>query len=292
MNLVVAKSIFGRYGMKVYTVMSGQESIDICREKVFDIIFMDHMMSGMDGVEAMKRIRTDVSGLNGSIPIVALTANAMSSAKQMFLSEGFDGFVSKPVETEELERVLRQVLPKSSVTYVDLDTPEDEEQPEAEEKDVPAPVTKDFITELKKSGIDTEAGLKYCVGDRDFYQSLLVQFATESADKISAMTNYFNIRDWHNYEILVHALKSTSKMIGAMDLSETARGLETAAKSQDRDYIDHNHESMLAMYDRVLDVIKDMAGDTANTSDTAAPEDDDEIIEFDPVEDEPEGGSV
>ena len=81
MNLVVAKSIFSRYGMKVTTVNSGQESIDICRQKVFDIIFMDHMMSGMDGVEAMKRIRTDVSGLNGSIPIVALTANAVVGAE-------------------------------------------------------------------------------------------------------------------------------------------------------------------------------------------------------------------
>ena len=121
MNLVVAKSIFSRYGMKVTTVNSGQESIDICRQKVFDIIFMDHMMSGMDGVEAMKRIRTDVSGLNGSIPIVALTANAMSSAKQMFLAEGFDGFVSKPVEVVELERVLKQVLPKSVITFVDAD---------------------------------------------------------------------------------------------------------------------------------------------------------------------------
>ena len=128
MNLVVAKSIFGRYGMKVTTVTSGQESIDICREKVFDIIFMDHMMSGMDGVEAMKRIRTDVSGLNGSIPIVALTANAMSSAKQMFLSEGFDGFVSKPIEIEELERVLKQVLPKSLI--VCAMTTESEEVPD------------------------------------------------------------------------------------------------------------------------------------------------------------------
>ena len=81
MNLVVAKSIFKRYGMKIWTASSGQESIDICRERVFDIIFMDHMMGGMDGVEAMKRIRTDVAGLNGSIPIIALTANAMSSAK-------------------------------------------------------------------------------------------------------------------------------------------------------------------------------------------------------------------
>ena len=218
MNLVVAKSIFARYGMKVSTVISGQESIDICREKVFDIIFMDHMMSGMDGVEAMKRIRTDVSGLNGSIPVVALTANAMSSAKQMFLAEGFDGFVSKPIEIDELERVLKQVLPKSAISFVDADGVAEEISDEPEEAVNSAPVNeKDFITELRKSGVDTEAGLKYCVGDKDFYKSLLIQYSTESGDKIASMKKYYKIRDWHNYEILVHALKSTSKMIGVID---------------------------------------------------------------------------
>ena len=281
MNLVVAKSIFGRYGMKVYTVTSGQESIDICREKVFDIIFMDHMMSGMDGVEAMKRIRTDVSGLNGSIPIVALTANAMSSAKQMFLSEGFDGFVSKPVETEELERVLRQVLPKSSVTYVEIDSIEENEEPEEEETNAVTPASEnDFVDVLKKSGIDTDAGLKYCVGDKDFYRSLLVQFATEAPDKIASMKNYYNARDWHNYEILVHALKSTSKMIGVSDLSETAKALEQAAKGNEESYILENHENMIREYGRITSDIKDQL-----ISDEK--EDDDDVFEFAP---ESEGG--
>ena len=258
MNLVVAKSIFGRYGMKVFTVTSGQESIDICREKVFDIIFMDHMMSGMDGVEAMKRIRTDVSGLNGSIPVVALTANAMSSAKQMFLSEGFDGFVSKPVETDELERVLRQVLPKASVTYIDSDiTDGDTEHSEDESGSSALPEEKDFLTGLKKSGIDTDAGLKYCVGDKDFYRSLLVQFAAESTDKIASMKNYFTIRDWHNYEILVHALKSTSKMTGIFDLSEKALALEKAAKENDENYILNNHENMIRDYGSITADIRE-----------------------------------
>ncbi|MCR5616495.1 MAG: response regulator [Saccharofermentans sp.] len=284
MNLVVGRSIFGRYGMKVYTAMSGQESIDICREKVFDIIFMDHMMSGMDGVEAMKRIRTDVAGLNGSIPIVALTANAMSSAKQMFLSEGFDGFVSKPVEIEELERVLKQVLPKSAISFVDANGNEAsvQEEPVAEEP-VPAPELtpgKDFIAELKKSGIDTEGGLKYCVGDKDFYKSLLIQFATESADKIAAMKKHYTSRDWHNYEILVHALKSTSKMIGIYDLSEKAKSLEMAAKNNEENYILDNHEQMIRDYGRI----------TANIRELLLTEDsegDDDVLEFAP---ESEGG--
>jgi len=282
MNLVVGRSIFGRYGMKVYTAMSGQESIDICREKVFDIIFMDHMMSGMDGVEAMKRIRTDVAGLNGSIPIVALTANAMSSAKQMFLSEGFDGFVSKPVEIEELERVLKQVLPKSAISFVDANGNEEsvQEEPAAEEP-APAPKTeKDFIEELKKSGIDTEGGLKYCVGDKDFYKSLLIQFATESSDKIAAMKKYYTSRDWHNYEILVHALKSTSKMIGIYDLSEKAKSLEMAAKNNEEKYILDNHEQMIRDYGRITANIREQL----LTEDAAG---DDDILEFAP---ESEGG--
>ena len=280
MNLVVAKSIFARYGMKVTTVTSGQESIDVCRDKVFDIIFMDHMMSGMDGVEAMKRIRTDVAGLNGSVPVVALTANAMSSAKQMFLSEGFDGFVSKPIEIEELERVLKQVLPKSAISFVDADGMIDVTPDEPEEDVKPEPVNeKDFVTELRKCGIDTEAGLKYCVGDKDFYKSLLMQYATESAGKIASMKKYYKVKDWHNYEILVHALKSTSKMIGIADLSEKAKSLEKAAKENDATYILQNHDAMIRDYERIAGEIKSQF--LSNDEDKP----DDDVFEFEPEND-------
>ncbi len=288
MNLVVAKSIFSRYGMEVTTVTSGQESIDICREKVFDIIFMDHMMSGMDGVEAMKRIRTDVSGLNASIPIVALTANAMSSAKQMFLAEGFDGFVSKPVETEELERVLKTVLPKKSISYDDGTEAEEDNAPYDEE---PAAVKTaepetDPMDKLYAAGVNTAAGLKYCVDDEEFYKSLLIQFASESAEKIESIKAYYGKKDWHNYEILVHALKSTSKMIGAVDLSEKAKALEMAAKASDEEFITANHEQALMDYGRICGEIK------ALFMDIPAKEDDDEVLEFEPEDDTAKGGDM
>ena len=288
MNLVVAKSIFSRYGMELTTATSGQESIDICREKVFDIIFMDHMMSGMDGVEAMKRIRTDVSGLNVSIPIVALTANAMSSAKQMFLAEGFDGFVSKPVETEELERVLKAVLPKKSISYDDGAEAEEDNAPYEEE---PATVKTaepetDPMDKLYAAGINTAAGLKYCVDDEEFYKSLLIQFASESAEKIESMKAYYGKKDWHNYEILVHALKSTSKMIGAVDLSEEAKALEMAAKATDEEFITANHEQALMDYGRICGEIK------ALFMDIPAKEDDDEVLEFEPEDDTAKGGDM
>ncbi|MCR5093164.1 MAG: response regulator, partial [Lachnospiraceae bacterium] len=117
MNLTVARGLFKGYGMNVTTVQSGQEAISICRERSFDIVFMDHMMPRMDGIETMKTIRADRAGQGRDMPIVALTANAVSTAREMFLSEGFDGFVSKPVEIPELERVLRRVLPESAVTF-------------------------------------------------------------------------------------------------------------------------------------------------------------------------------
>jgi len=282
MNLVVGKSIFRSYGMEVTTVLSGQESIDICREKTFDIIFMDHMMSGMDGVEAMKKIRADVSGKNGEIPIVALTANAMSSAKQMFLAEGFDGFVSKPIEVEELERVMRQVLPKASITYEEISSEEEKSsdfekmrEPETEESR-----QKSFPEQLRSLGIDT-AGLKYCMGDMEFYQSLLRQFASEEKEKSPLMGRYYESSDWYNYEILVHALKSTAKMIGAMDLSDKAKALEMAAKEKREEFIRENHYEMMCCYS---DLAKGLRG--------ILPEEkaEDEVLEFVPDDENGEGG--
>jgi CheY-like chemotaxis protein len=236
------------------------------------------MMPGMDGIEAMKSLRSDKSSKLKDIPIVALTANAVSTAKEMFLSEGFDGFVSKPVETDELERVLKQVLPKSCLSYVDDDGQREEVPDEPEVQAAPAVEEKDFMTELRKNGVDTDSGLKYCVGDKDFYKSLLIQFASESADKIASMKKYYNVRDWHNYEILVHALKSTSKMIGIADLSEKAKSLEMSAKNNEENYILENHEQMIRDYGRITAEIRDELLSDENG-------DDDDVFEFEPDND-------
>jgi len=288
MNLVVAKSIFNRYGMIVTTATSGQESIDRCREQVFDIIFMDHMMSGMDGVEAMKRIRTDVSGLNSATPVVALTANAMSSAKQMFLNEGFDGFVSKPIEIDGLERVMKQVLPKSLVTFETEGESKEKTEEKAEDKTSYASDMVKLHHTLKEYGVDTDSGIRYCMGDREFYKTLLIQFATESFEKKEMIEGYFKKRDWHNYEIYVHALKSTSKMIGAMELSEMAKGCEFAAKEGREDYIIDHHDNLMKRYDKVSGVICDIYGvreSHEGSAEEQVPEE--EVLEFNPCD---EGG--
>lgn len=117
MNLVVASGLFKDYGMITDVAGSGREALERYREKDYDIIFMDHMMPEMDGVEAMKRLRAMGRESGKECAIVALTANAVSGAREMFISEGFDGFIAKPIEITEYERVMKRVLPPSLVKF-------------------------------------------------------------------------------------------------------------------------------------------------------------------------------
>ncbi len=291
MNLIVSNGMFKGYGMEVTTCESGQAAIEICREHDFDIIFMDHMMPGMDGVEAMKRIRADQARGKRLTPIIAFTANAVSSAREMFRREGFDGFVSKPVDRVELERVIKHALP-SSLIFIEEVQPDSsvkimsvaETAEDKKTKNTPRTVEE----KLAAIGVDTEKGLYYSQNDREFYDTLLAQYLKESVKKKEIMKDSLSSNDLEAYTIQVHSIKSTSKMIGAMVLSENARLLEEAAKKGDREYIDNNHEAMLVMYDRVLNAIRpEDEKDLPEGEDTA---DDDDILEFGPVEDIPEGG--
>ena len=108
---------------------------------------------------------------------------------------------------------------------------------------------------LKALGIDTKSGLLYCQNDMEFYQELLLQYAGEAAGKMKAANRNFKDGDLKNYEILVHALKSTSKMIGAAELSEAAYKLEKAAKDGDEETIRNGHDSAMTEYKRLADGI-------------------------------------
>ena len=322
MNLLVARQIFSGYGMEVSTVFSGPEAIEYVRNHETDLIFMDHMMPGMDGVEAMKRIRAVYGKENRDVPVVALTANAVSTANEMFLREGFDAFLPKPIVITELERVLKKVLPKSRLT-MEIPGADKKTDPTASRKEKTAlPVSSkgsgtesgkeisrtsesaaspvsmerssgtvhasgketspdDTLGALKALGIDTGSGLMYCQNDMDFYQELLLQYAGEAAGKTGTANKNLKDGDLRNYEILVHALKSTSKMIGAAELSEVAYTLEKAAKKGDEETIRKGHSNAMREYARLANGILRIFG---KQSDNAGSEQaqDDEILEFAP----------
>ena len=117
MNLVVASGLFHEYGMITDTAESGKEAIARYNENEYDVVFMDHMMPEMDGVVAMKKIKETGRKKGRKAVVVALTANAVSGAREMLLSEGFDGFIAKPIDTGEFERVMRRVLPSALVEF-------------------------------------------------------------------------------------------------------------------------------------------------------------------------------
>ena len=263
MNLVVAKGVLGNYGIEVDTCLSGKEAIAQCGSVSYDIIFLDHMMPGYDGVETLKRIRELRNGMYQDLPVIALTANTVSGAREMFRNEGFTEFVPKPIERTVLERVLRKVLPKGCIQYsvtsentekpmkkpaeavwsVSTDNPE---QSKPTETPVPtADVSALPYDRLVRAGVNVEMGLDYCAGDEDFYREMLRLFSTQGAEKRAEIAALYESANWTDYAIKVHALKSTSLTIGAEALSAQAKELELAGKRGDADFIREHHRALL-----------------------------------------------
>ena len=310
MNLTVAMGVFRGYGMIVETAESGAESVEMCAKNDYDIVFMDHMMPGMDGVEAMKRIRAEVDRRKLEVPIVALTANAVSSAKEMFMREGFDGFVSKPIEIIELERVLKKVLPNSVIRFEKNETPAivnekpmvytadvtefepqtDDGSKTSEAKESSDPAELDV---LKEYGIDPATGLKYCQQDVDFYKQLMKQFVEESVTKKTGMESSMGKDDMKSYAIYVHAIKSTAKMIGSMELSKLAERQEADAKADKKDAILETRDELMELYEKTLDGIRAVCGDVLGAEKDASSNDDDgDVLEFSPDDDNTGGDDI
>lgn len=290
MNLVVAKGVLGSYGIQVDTCLSGKEALERCATTSYDIIFLDHMMPGFDGVETLKQIREMKNGIYQELPVIALTANTISSAREMFRNEGFTEFIPKPIERSVLERVLRKVLPENSVQYstappsadVFSDTadaleklsPEETEQKESvleeavpedipvsektlvpEEDDILSSETTLSFAPLSKIGINIQLGLDYCCGEADFYLEMLQMFCPQAADKKAEIIFLYETENWKDYAVKVHALKSTSLTIGAEQLADQAKLLEQAGKARNIKYIRHSHPILLRLYDEVCETI-------------------------------------
>ncbi len=251
MNLVVAKGVLGSYGIEVDTCLSGREAVEKCQTAEYDIIFLDHMMPGFDGVETLRFIREMNNGIYKDLPVIALTANTISGAREMFRIEGFTEFIPKPIERSVLERVLRRVLPEECIKYgvsaeeepISENTPAEEE---AGEISGAIPYAK-----LEKAGINVKMGLDYCCGEEEFYLEMLRMFHDQSAAKKDEIISLYEAANWKDYAVKVHALKSTSLTIGAEELSAHAKTLELAAKQGDIEYVGENHARLLWMYEEV-----------------------------------------
>jgi signal transduction histidine kinase/CheY-like chemotaxis protein len=253
MNIEVIDGLLRPYQIKISTAYSGREALEKIENKCYDFVFMDHMMPEMDGVETLRRIRQKSGNYYQNVPIIALTANAIAGAREMFLKEGFADFLEKPVEVSVLERVLRRNLPEEKMEAVEGKTPEQETSEQTlPEPETPEPKSEDTFA---IGDLNVQNGIRYN-GNQSNYLRILqlhVQQASAQQDKLQAA---FDQKDWKNYTILIHALKSAMKGIGAEELSEHAKELEFAGKREDADFIQSKHVPFLQEYNQVIDMIR------------------------------------
>ena len=241
MNLDVAEGILDPYQITVVKAMSGPDALERFAEDTFDIIFMDHMMPVMDGVEAMRRIRLMEGG--EVIPIVALTANALSGAAAEYKKYGFQAFLAKPIAPKSMENILRQLLPSRLIQPI-------KEKPKAPAEAGSVPTQ---AANVQNDVIDEESALKYCMGSRAFLDRMLATFRKN--EKTKQLESFFRMQDWDNYRIVVHSLKGNALTIGALRLSEHAKELEFAARDDRIGEIMEKHEPFLKEYRALLDAI-------------------------------------
>ena len=250
-NLRVATGLMQPYNMQIRTAQSGPEAIEIVRGQELDLVFMDHMMANMDGVEATGIIRAMEGEYFKKLPIVALTANAVNGARETYLAAGFNDFLAKPIELSALDRILRAYLPKETIE----------------------PPTKTYYGKFDRRRqrrrtddenlLDPEKGLSYMGGNEEAYREILALFLQKSGEKIRQIRELFERRDARNYLIEVHALKSAALSIGAVALSERAKALEAACKADGLEGRQGKNSELLGLYDDVAGAIRRYLGGTA-----------------------------
>lgn len=260
-NLRVEKGLLEKYKLDVDLCESGIDCLEMVKEKRYDIILMDHMMPGMDGVETMQKIReTDTP--NQLTPILLVTANALVGVEQDMLNLGFNGFVSKPIDVATLEKELLRVLPSDKLEVIPVKSKETKHK-----KDRKDQKGRDLVEILIAAGINVENALKYC-GDMDTYKEILTIAVNGYEPKKTAIEKYIEEEDYEQYKILVHSLKSGAANIGAEKLSEMAKNLEYAAKDGNIEYILENNQDLLDCYEETISVIAENLSDISQNNES------------------------
>ena len=224
MNLAVAQGLLKETRLQVDVAGSGEECLELLKRKTYHVICLDHMMPVMDGVETLHAIRKLEGNPSADTPVIALTANAVTGAREFYLNEGFQDYLTKPIDAEKFENMLIQYLP-SNVVYLTKEKQEDGMEGEDE--------TEISLMESKLSGIgfNIRNGLKYMGNDMALYGKVLQDFHLILKEKEDALRDFLKKRDMPGYAIIVHSLKGNARNVGADDLADEAFELEKMSKA-------------------------------------------------------------
>ena len=245
MNLTVVQSLLEKTQLQIHTAISGKECLSRIAQEHYDIIFLDHMMPEMDGIETLQRAKALPNSQCPHTPYIALTANAVSGVKEMFLEKGFDDYLSKPVDGKTLERMVQKYLPAEKINP----TGNADASPAAQAAQNPPAAEEE---------IDLPTAMKYCGSNEEMQKKFLTMFVSRRESVTRQLTNDLDTQNIADYTTHVHALKSTSLSIGGVKLSEAAKALEAAGHAycngpeEGRDehlqYIRNHHSEALDLY--------------------------------------------
>ncbi len=218
LNLIVISALLKPLQIQVDTAMSGREALDLVQKKLYDIIFLDHRMPEMDGIETLAEMKKMKGSMNDGVPVIALTANAVSGAREEYIQAGFVNYLSKPVDMRHLEQALLDYLPKSKIERVSLHVLSN-----VTEKSQPA-------ADKEKLPMDREQGIANC-GSEELYRNVVEEFCSTAEEYAQKIEQTLGESDFKNYAIFVHSVKSSARTIGAVELAKMAASLELLALS-------------------------------------------------------------
>jgi CheY-like chemotaxis protein/nitrogen-specific signal transduction histidine kinase len=222
-NLTVALGFLATHNIHPDTAQSGFEAIEKVQAKRYDLVFMDHMMPGMDGTEATRYIRGSEDAWLKQMPIVALSANAVSGAREIFLESGMNDFISKPIDGTQLNAMLIKWLPKDKIDSMAHESPES-----ALPRDERFSALADELSQL--GAMDITVGLSHVGNDHATYAKILRQFCVELDTYIREIRLFAAEKNWKEYSIRLHAMKGIFANMGVETISKWAYSLEYASK--------------------------------------------------------------
>ncbi len=250
-NHMVMKGLLKNTKVKIDTADSGSEALYLMKTHHYHMLFIDHRMPGMDGIEVLDHLREMPDNPNYDTPAIALTANVVSGAREMYLEHGFWDYLSKPVDGARLEEMMITYLPPELVEIPMGDGFEREETTTAgssgQDESANGETGEGMTDLMNLQGIDLSEALKNC-GDADTLRGIVKEFRTLILEKADKIEKLFHDRDYENYTIEVHALKSSARLIGAMDLSSQAAHLEQCGNDKNEAEINEKTSGLLSLY--------------------------------------------
>lgn len=249
-NLMVITNMLKSTKVHIDTAESGDAAIELAKQKHYDIILMDHMMPGMDGVETYAKLRKEKTMCENT-PVIMLTANAIAGVREKYMDEGFSDYISKPVRGDKLESVIKSFLPPELIQECGEEESSDNDN-----------AGNDVLSELTSllPSINLKIALPYCCDDVELYIDVLRQFAEST--RLEEMQEQFKAENFEDYRINAHSLKSTSLSVGLEGLSERARASEFAIKSGNIEYAKFSHNELMEMYQDALNKIREFLSKT------------------------------